>query len=260
VVPVRHAGEPVGEIAVAKAPGDSLRPTEEALLRDLASQAGLALHNVQLTLELQARLEEISQQAEDLRASQQRIVTAADDERRLLELTIADRVERRLEELEGDLGMIAPLVTEAPQEAAERLDAVGAEAQRTLEELREIARGIYPPLLADRGLRVALESLARRAGAEAVMDEVGRYAPEVEAAAYFCCLEALRSATGRVRFEVRGEDEALRFDIVPEAALPADTMTRIRDRVEALEGRLSERLKEDLRFEAVIPARALART
>jgi signal transduction histidine kinase len=237
VAPVSHGGEPVGEIAVAKAPGDPVRPAEEALLRDLASQAGLALHNVQLTLELQARLEEISRQAEELRASQQRIVTAADDERRLLERTIEDRVERRLDDMAARLAGARETLGASPEATAGRLDELRAEAQETLEVLRDIARGIYPPLLADRGLAAAVEARAGRAATPVAVevDGVGRYPQDVEAGMYFVCVEGIRASAEGARVRLWPEDGALRFELHGSAPEP-EGLQRIRDRIEALGG------------------------
>ena len=237
VAPVSHGGEPVGEIVVAKAPGDSVRPAEEALLRDLASQAGLALHNVQLTLELQTRLEEISRQAEDLRASQQRIVTAAGDERRRVERTIEERVERRLDDLATRLAAAREGLGASSEATAGRLDELRAEAQETLEMLRDIARGIYPPLLADRGLAAAVEAQAVRAATPVAVevDGVDRYPQEVEAGMYFVCLEGIRSADEGARVRLWSQDGSLRFELHGSTPEP-EGLQRIRDRIEALGG------------------------
>jgi signal transduction histidine kinase len=242
VVPVTHRGEPVGDIGVVKSAGDPLRPAEEALLRDLASQAGLALHNVQLTLELQARLEEISRQAEDLRASQHRIVTAADDERRRLERTIEERVEQRLEEIAARLRAARAGLSRVPEQTSAELEGLRAEAQDTLEVLRDIARGIFPPLLADRGLAAALEAQAQRADVDVAVDAGGlRYPQEIEAGIYFCFLQALRAAEraadGGLRVRVRSDAEEVSVTLEGPAALDDPTvLVHMRDRIEALGG------------------------
>src|SRR4029078_5427096 len=93
---VRYRGADVGEIAVATPHGERLRASEDALLTALAAQAGLAVNNARLTMELRARLEEISAQAADLRASRQRIVMARQAERQRVVQLIQDRVETRL--------------------------------------------------------------------------------------------------------------------------------------------------------------------
>src|SRR5207302_3160638 len=93
---VLHQGEPVGEIAVAKLRGESVTLGEAALLTDLAGQAGPALSNIRLTLELEGRLRELAAQADELRASRQRIVAAQDAERRQLERDIHDGTPQHL--------------------------------------------------------------------------------------------------------------------------------------------------------------------
>lgn len=238
VLTVTHRGEPVGEIAVTKAPGDPPRPQDEALLEDLAAQAGLALYNVRLAEELRGRVEQISRQAEELRASQQRIVTAADDARRLLERTIEDRVERRIEDLAERLRASTGLIDEDPDRGAAALEEAGVRAQATLEELREIARGIYPPLLADKGLAAALDAQARRGGDALRLraDGLGRYGQEIEAGVYFCCLEAMQQ--GALTIDLREEERAVRFAIELEDGLGGERLVRIADRVEALGGEL----------------------
>jgi signal transduction histidine kinase len=234
--PVTHQGEEVGEIAVAKPAGDPVRPAEELLLRDLASQAGLALHNVRLTSELALQLDEISRQAAELHDSRARIVTAADDERRRLERIIEDRVERRLQEMAATLRKETAGPGSQADDVVARLERLRGEAQETLEELREIARGIYPPLLADQGLAAALEAQVRKTGRSMGLsvDGLGRYPEEVEAGAYFCCLEAMAGADGDLSLAVREVAEGIQLAI--EGELPDDVLTRIRDRVEALGG------------------------
>ena len=108
-----------------------------------------------------------------------------------------------------------------PAQAASLLEQLGHDVRAAQEELRELAHGIYPPLLADRGLREALSAVARRAPVRTRLEAgaLGRYPPEIEAAVYFCCLEALQNAgkhagagaTATVR--VWEEQGALRFEV-----------------------------------------------
>src|SRR3989442_7139708 len=103
VLPVSYRGVEVGEIAVAKPTGELITPAEGKLLTDLAAQAGLVMHNVRLTVELQRRLAEVSSQAAQLRSSRQRIVAAQDEERRRLEETIRLGCEQQLIRIRDDL-------------------------------------------------------------------------------------------------------------------------------------------------------------
>ena len=154
----------------------------------LAGQAGLVLKNVGLTSDLQARLEE-------LRASRQRLVTAQDEERRRLERNLHDGAQQHLVALKVKLGLAEMLAARDPERARATLDQLKADADEALETLRDLARGIYPPLLADKGLGAALESQARKATVPVTVDAdgIGRYSQDVEAAVYFSVLEALQN-------------------------------------------------------------------
>ena len=175
-------------LTVTKRQGESLTPVEEKLLDDLAGQAGLVLKNVGLTAELLQRLE-------DLRASRQRLVAAQDQERRRLERNLHDGAQQNLVALKVKLGLAEMLAEKDPAKAKELVGQLKSDANEALETLRDLARGIYPPLLADEGLVVALESQARKATVpvEVVWEGVGRYSQEIEAAVYFCVLEALQN-------------------------------------------------------------------
>ncbi len=186
--PVRHQGEVLGALTLTKPPSEPLTPTETKLLSDLASQVGLVLRNVRLTSELQARLEE-------LRASRQRLVAAQDEERRRLERNLHDGAQQQLVALAVKLGMAETLARKDPEGTAEMLSGLKSDTSEALDNLRDLARGIYPPLLADKGLGAALDSQARKAAVPTTVevDSIGRYPQEVEAAVYFCCLEALQN-------------------------------------------------------------------
>jgi signal transduction histidine kinase len=195
---VLHQGTLVGEIAVSKPPGESFTPAEQRLLADLAAQAGAALNGVRLSVELQARLEQISAQASELRASRQRIVSAQDAERRRLERDLHDGAQQYLVSLSVNARLARELVRAEPGEAENLLDDVGAQASEALVALRTLARGIFPPALADRGLLAALQAHVASIRPPVHMDSDGlgldqRFLPEVETAVYFCCLEALQN-------------------------------------------------------------------
>src|SRR5256885_11017246 len=119
---VRHQGEELGELAVKKRPGEPVTPVEEKLLTDLAAQAGQVLRNVRLTADLQARLEQISQQAAELRESRQRIVAAQDAERRRLERNIHDGAQQHLVALAVKLRLAATLATRDAERARPSVD------------------------------------------------------------------------------------------------------------------------------------------
>jgi signal transduction histidine kinase len=244
-VAVRHQGELLGALSVTKRRGESLTPIEEKLLDDLANQAGLVLRNVGLTADLQRRLEE-------LRASRQRLVAAQDEERRRIERNLHDGAQQHLVALKVKLGLAEALLGKDPARAGTVLSGLKDDADSALDTLRDLARGIYPPLLADKGLTAALEAQARKATLPVAVDAggVGRYPQDVEAAVYFCVLEALQNAQkyagggdvvirlnqcdGELRFEV--EDHGAGFD--PATAAKGSGLQNMEDRLDALGGAL----------------------
>jgi signal transduction histidine kinase len=245
-VAVRHQDELLGALTVTKRPGETLTPIEEKLLSDLAHQAGLVLKNVGLTAELQGRLEE-------LRASRQRLVAAQDDERRRLERNLHDGAQQNLVAIKVKLGLAEMMSAKDPEKARELISSLKTDTDEALETLRDLARGIYPPLLADKGLVAALESQARKATVPVTVegDGVGRYPQEIEAAVYFCVLEALQNVQkyagatsaavrlsdvgGQLHFQVH--DDGAGFD--QGSVVKGAGLTNMDDRLDALGGDLS---------------------
>jgi len=242
-----HQGEPVATLTVTKPANDPLTPAERGLLEDLGAQAGLAVHNVRLTEELGVRVRELDVQAAALRVSRERLVTARDAQRRGLQRDIQEGPERELLEI----GRAVRDVT-----APEALDPLIARANDILEGLRDLARGVFPPLLADQGVVPALQAHVRKIGAEATIEAEPsvagrRFDADVEACAYFCCLQAIQNvvrhagnATARVRFALDGDD--LTFEIADDGpGFDIGTTPRgmglqiIQDRVDALDGSLT---------------------
>ena len=247
-VAVRHQGELLGALTVKKRAGESLSPIEEKLVGHLAAQAGLVLKNVGLTSDLRARVEE-------LRASRQRLVTAQDAERRRIERNLHDGAQQNLVALKVKLGLLEALTRKDPDKAAELAAQVKDDADEALQTLRDLARGIYPPLLAEQGLVAALTAQARKASVpvEVQANGLARYPQELEAAVYFCCLEALQNVAkyarasgaivrlsapdGKVEFEV--EDDGTGFD--PASTEMGSGLQNMTDRISALGGSLSVR-------------------
>jgi signal transduction histidine kinase len=251
VAPVTHSGELHGLLVAERAPaGLSFGAEDERVLRDVSRQLGLALHNLRLDSALQETLEELRRQAEELRASRARVVAAADAERRRIERDLHDGAQQRLVALAVKLRLARELAGAA---AAPHLDELAADLERTLDELRDLAHGIYPPLLADRGLGEALPAAAARAAlpARVEVSANGRYPPDVESAVYFCCLEALQNAskhagagaTATVR--LWQESDRLRFEVAddgagfePSATREGTGLANMRDRLGAVGGSL----------------------
>ena len=222
VAPVTHSGELLGLLVIERDPqAATFTAEDERLLGDLARQVGLTLHNVRLDSALQASLDEVRRQAEALQASRGRIVAAADAERRRIERDIHDGAQQQLVALAVRLRLARQFVERDPAKAGAMLAELGQTVEETLQELRDLAHGIYPPLLMDKGLPEALASAARRSilPAEVARTDVGRYLPEVEAAVYFCCLEALQNAAkhagsdARVTIRLWEEQGGLLFEV-----------------------------------------------
>jgi signal transduction histidine kinase len=195
---VLQQGVPVGDISISKR-AHTLSATESQLLADLAAQAGPALANLRLTLELQARLNQLASQTEELRASRERIVTAQDAERRRLERDIHDGAQQHLVAIAVNARLAREILETAPARSGALLDEISAQVDGALETLRDLARGIFPGVLADRGLVPALQAHLMKSGSAARFEPDAsvvrvRFDPRVEAAMYFCCLEALQNA------------------------------------------------------------------
>jgi signal transduction histidine kinase len=219
-LPVTHRGDLLGALSVTKASGDAVRPEEGRLLEDLADQAGHVLRNVRLTEELRARLAEIEAQAGALRASRRRLVATQDAERRALERNIHDGAQQHLVALSVNLRLARTLTARDPEKARKHLAALREQTDKALETLRDLARGIYPPLLEAEGLAAALEAEAGHSPvpAEVLAGDLARFPPDVEAAAYFSVLEALQNAAkyaeaSRVEVRLTDEGEVLVFSV-----------------------------------------------
>jgi signal transduction histidine kinase len=244
-LPVHYRGELLGALSLTKPPRERLSPAEEKLARDLASQAGLVLRNVRLTEELLERLKE-------LQASRQRIVAAQDEERRRLERNLHDGAQQQLVALQVQLRLVEQLVPRDADKALGLVRGVQDAARAALEDLRNLARGIYPPLLADQGLIAALTAQASRSPVPVTVlgGGAGRYRRDVESAVYFCTLEALNNVAkyadatavtvrvsednGVVRFRI--DDDGRGFD--PRLARYGTGVQGMVDRLDALGGSL----------------------
>lgn len=240
VVAVTHQGEEVGSLAVAFPPNDPLDADKERVIGDLAGQAGPVLRNVRLI--------------EDLRASRQRLVAAQDEERRKIERNLHDGVQQQLVALNVQLGLLARIAGTDAAKTTEMASLLQSRATEALEDLRDLARGIYPPLLADRGLTAAVEAQARKAAVPTTVeaDGIERYSRDVEAAVYFCVLEALNNVAkyadadsaavrlartdGRLIFEVR--DDGRGFDPV-DLGTAGTGLQGMADRMAAIDGDLA---------------------
>jgi signal transduction histidine kinase len=227
VAPVAHLGELLGLVVVRRdVDAPDFTEDEDRQVVELARQLGLALHNVRLDSALQASLEELEQRNAELQASRLRIVTASDETRRGIERNLHDGAQQHLVALAVKLGLAGQIAEEEPSEVVPLLEELRADVRTTIAELRELAHGIYPPLLRDQGLAEALRTAAARSALPCVVrvDLPGRYPQEVETAAYFCCLEALQNAgkhagaQARVTVEVGTDGGDLWFEVRDDGA------------------------------------------
>ena len=193
VVPVRHGDDLLGAISLTKPPSEPLTGSEDSLLRHLASQASLVMRNAQLTAELQATIDQ-------LRASRRRLVEAQDAERRKIERNLHDGAQQQLIALSIQLGLLAGSADD-PDLIRQAIPDLKAQLSAALDDLRALARGIYPPLLADQGLVMALRAQSARSPVPVLLeaDQIGRYPPDTESTVYFCALEALQNVAKHAR-------------------------------------------------------------
>ena len=250
VAVVRHQGEELGSLAVMKRRGEPFTPVEEKLLADLAAQAGQVLRNVSLTADLQARLQQISTQAADLRESRQRIVAAQDAERRRLERNIHDGAQQHLVALAVKLRLTAGLARRDAERARPSIEDLRRQTTDALETLGALAAGLYPSALHEGGIGPALSAQTASSTVPVqVIDYVrGRYAEDLEAAVYFSCQEAIQNAVkhgqaSRITVVVDDRDGALRFEVSddgegfdPATARRGAGMQNMADRIAAAGG------------------------
>jgi signal transduction histidine kinase len=205
--------------------------------------AAVVLENQRLAAEAEAAMRE-------LQLSRARIAAGAEHERRRIERDLHDGAQQRLVALRIELELAEDVVRKDPERGAERLRELEHELDEALDELRALAHGVYPPVLADRGLAEALRDAALRSTVrvDVVTHDVGRFSTEVEGALYFCILEAMQnvqkhatgarrivltldgSDSGRLRFSVR--DDGRGAAIIYEGA----GITNMRDRLAAIGG------------------------
>jgi signal transduction histidine kinase len=219
-------------------------------LGELAASFNTMVHGLRERAELR---EQNATLVDELRASRSRVVAAADTERRAIERDLHDGAQQQLVLVGLKLEVAGRLIDSDPAKARALHAELKADLQRALAELRELAHGIYPPLLESDGLRGALAEAAQRAaiGTTVECDGIGRYGSDLEAAVYFCCREALQNAAkhagdeARARVKLSERDHVLSFEVLddglgfdPAATRASAGMQNMTDRIGALGGTL----------------------
>jgi signal transduction histidine kinase len=233
-------------VPVAAVIHDPALEADPRFVNAAVAMAGVVLDNRRLAAETQAAMREVTR-------SRGRIAATAERERRRIERDLHDSAQQRLVALRIELELTEDLVRSDPERGVERLRQLEGELDQALDELRSLAHGVYPPLLSDRGLPEALQSAARRSAipVRLATHGVGRYAPEIESAVYFCVLEAIQNAMKHaagartLRVQIDGTGTELRFSVRDDGAgAPGGRidggagMTNMNDRLEAVGGEL----------------------
>jgi len=251
-LPVCDGGQLLGVLRVQERPGLVLTLVEERLFAGLASQASLVLSWVRLQAELDDRRAELQQRSAEIEASRRRLITTQDAERSRLERDLHDGAQQHLVALTVNLGLAHTIVGRSPDRAAAVLSLQADAATVAIETLSALSRGIYPRHLADQGLEAALRAAVAGSAVPVAVEagEVARPPASVEAALYFCCIEAVQNATkhsGAATVTVRLEenpsrwcltvtDDGIGFDQTHAGAAPGVGLTNMRDRLDAVAG------------------------
>jgi signal transduction histidine kinase len=231
-----------GGVQVAALLHDPALEQEPKLLDAVTAAAGIALENGRLQVELRAHLAE-------LRGSRARIVDAGQRERQRLERNLHDGAQQRLIALSLELSLLGEQMDTDP-DARLRLDRARREIATTLDELRDVARGIHPAVVTGHGLEIALEQLAARAPVPVCLEVAleGRLPERLEVAAFYLVSESLanigkHASASSAKVDVDLVDGVVVVEVVDDGVGGADTETGsglrgLADRIEALEGRL----------------------
>ena len=251
-------GDSVLALVLIERPPDALpfSTADDRALAEVARRLAIVLRNRSLDEALQATLADLRRANADLQASRRRLVTTADGERKRIERDLHDGAQQHLVALAVGIRLVRDSLAAAASPAdVELLDELDRGVRESIGSLRDLAHGIYPPLLRDSGLEEALRAAAKRSPLAVTVSatDLGRHPEQVEAAIYFCCLEALanvgkhapgasvtitlQAVPGELRFEVA--DDGPGFD---PANTPAGAgLSNMADRIGALGGEVAWR-------------------
>ena len=256
-VPAVHGGAVLALLVIERPPdGTPFTTADDRALAEVARRLAIVLRNRSLDEALQSTLADLRRANADLQASRRRLVTTADGERRRIERDLHDGAQQHLVALAVGIRLVrdalAPAATPSDLELLDELD---RGVRESISSLRDLAHGIYPPLLRDAGLGEALRAAAKRSPLPVTVTagDLGRHPEQVEAAVYFCCLEALanvakhapgaavtimlRAVPGELRFQVTDTGPGFDAGSVPAGA----GLSNMADRIGALGGELAWR-------------------
>jgi signal transduction histidine kinase len=214
--PVWQGTERIGEITVSMPAGRQVSETDSTLLADIATQAGLGMRNAQLAAQLRVQVDQAGEQTEELEASRLRLLAAQESQRQRLTRAVRAEVVPHLAQLRVGLAQAAAATD--PTAASRCLDAAMETTNRALEALRDIARGVFPPLLARKGLAAALRVYAARARGRVALTvappaRTPRFPSYLEAVTYFCAVETVRELGGSALVDLDLDDSHLTLTV-----------------------------------------------
>ena len=237
-VEVRHGDELLGALSITKPRHEPPSPADERLLEDVAAGAGLLLRNMRLNAEL-------AQRAQEVRASRRRLIAAHDSERHRLERDLHDGAQQQVVALKVKLGLAKAIAEqEGAHELALAVASLADETQSAVDQMRELAHGIYPPLLEAEGLGAVMRAAARSAGipVDLEISNMDRYSRQVEETAYFCMTEmigeAVMARATNAEVLIQGQNDGMTFKITYDVAAHRLDTTTLADRIDAAEGTL----------------------
>jgi signal transduction histidine kinase len=251
---ISNSGQLFGLVVAERArKGENLAAEVDVTLEEVARELGVALKKSHLDSSLHESLEQLRKQAAELQASRGRLVAAADAERRRIERNLHDGAQQHLVALSVKVRLLEQFAGRDPERAKALMSQLQQDVGSAIEELRSLAHGIYPPLLSSAGLGIAMSAACRRAPLPVNLDAdgVGRHAPEIESAVYFCCLEALQNAAkhagsgASARVRIWQDEGGLLFEVSDDGAgfetsghAEGAGLTNMRDRLGAVGGSL----------------------
>lgn len=233
---IEHRGELLGAITLLKPRTDPMSPADVTVLDDVAAVATLHLRRLALTEQLEARIV-------DVRRSRRRLLAAQDAERRRLERDLHDGAQQHVVALNVKLGVARTLASRSGHdELADMIDGLTVDAQRTVVDLRTVAHGIFPPLLASDGLAAALGTIEARIPVDVRTDGLGRYDPDIEQSTYFAVVETLEhirfAGAERATVSAWPTDGAISIEIGATPLPSVVELSTVVDRLEAFGGSL----------------------